>query len=196
MLLLVFPICPSYLPIWQLKICIFPFWELVKKCDPIYEHLGILDVRFALLSNQKWWCWLQEFISVPTEVRNVSSVKQDNIYMVIHVDFLSCCLFSSGLWFCWPLLSVLSLTHWMNHKPYLKSARARAIVLFFVCTHCLTLWSSGCWIGVTDAITKQPATAQGPLGTQTVRKIRPSGSIHHCFSITSQWRHIRENGAE
>lgn len=85
---------------------------------------------------------------------------------------------------------------WINHKPYLKSARARAIVLFFVCTHCLTLWSSGCWIGVTDAITKQPVTAQGPLGTQTVRKIRPSGSIHHCFSITSQRRHIRENGAE
>lgn len=82
---------------------------------------------------------------------------------------------------------------WMNHKPYLKSARARAIVLFFGSTHCLTLWSFGRWIGVTDAITKQSVTA---WVLRTVRKIRLSGSIHHCSSITSQLRHIRENGAE
>lgn len=33
---------------------------------------------------------------------------------------------------------------WVNHKPYLKSARARAIVSFFGSKHCLTLWSFGC----------------------------------------------------
>lgn len=79
---------------------------------------------------------------------------------------------------CGVQLDILSC--WMNCKPYLRSVRARAIFLFFACTQCLTLWSSGYWIRVTDAIAKQPVTAQGSLGTQTVRKSKLSGSIHHC----------------
>lgn len=141
----------------------------------------MLDVGLALLSHD---VGCRNLSTCQSEVRNVSSVQWDNIYMVIHVVFLSWVCFQMVYDFVGHEFGVQFdiLSCWMNHKPYLKSARARAIFLFFVCTQCLTLWSSGYWIGVTDAIAKQPVTAQGSLGTQTVRKIRLSGSIHHCSS--------------
>lgn len=69
------------------------------------------------------------------------SAKQNTIYMVIH-----CGLFKLLFVFKW-FANLLTISFgaqfdagscWMNHKPYLKSARARAIVLFFVSTalHC------------------------------------------------------------
>lgn len=55
-------------------------------CDSIYDHLGNADVGLALLSHDDG---CRNLSTCQSEVRNVSSVQQDNIYMVIHVAFLS-----------------------------------------------------------------------------------------------------------
>lgn len=107
---------------------IFPFWELMKKRDPIYDHLGNTG---CWVSHFVTWRWLQEFTNMPIRSHKCFLCTTGHYLYGDPCGLFKLSLFPNGLYFVGQQFWC-SVWHTINH---IWSQQGQGPSFYSLCVH-------------------------------------------------------------